>query len=75
MTKSLLVEKQNKVNGLDAESSDPDWSINIKKALATMLQVDLVAGDNFGKGDNAFIRTVEVIIIPIFLLIKMFNLI
>ncbi len=49
-----------KINGLNAESSDPDWSINIKKALATMLQVDMATGENFGKGENAYIRSIEV---------------
>lgn len=47
------------ITGFDADASDAEWSINIKKALATKLQMDVVAGE-IGKGDTAFLRTVEV---------------
>lgn len=49
-----------KVTGFDADASDSEWSINIKKGLATTLQLDVSAGDNLAKGENAFVRTVEV---------------
>jgi len=48
-----------KVTGFDADASDSEWSINIKKGLATTLQLDVSAGDNLGKGDNAFVRTIK----------------
>ncbi|KZR95784.1 Uncharacterized protein APZ42_010249, partial [Daphnia magna] len=41
-----------KITGFDADASDAEWSINIKKALATKLQMDVVAGE-IGKGDTA----------------------
>ena len=47
------------ITGFDADASDAEWSINIKKGLATKLQMDVVAGE-IGKGDTAFLRTVEV---------------
>ena len=47
----------------EADSSDAEWSINLKKGLATTLQVDHSTGDEFGKGDNAFMHTVEVFIL------------
>ena len=49
------------ISGFAADSSDAEWSINIKKGLATTLQVDHSTGENFGKDENAFMRTVEVI--------------
>ena len=49
-----------KVNGFDADPSDPEWSINLKKGLATKLQLDISTGENMGKGDNAFVRDIEV---------------
>ena len=48
------------ISGLSADSSDAEWSINIKKGLASTLQVDHSTGDEFGKDENAFMRTVEV---------------
>ena len=48
------------VSGFAADASDAPWSINIKKGLATTLQVDHSTGDDFGKDTNAFVRTVEV---------------
>lgn len=47
-----------KITGFDADASDAEWSINIKKGLATKLQMDVVAGE-IGKGETAFLRTVE----------------
>jgi hypothetical protein len=47
------------ITGFDADASDAEWSINIKKGLATKLQMDVVAGE-IGKGDTAYLRTVEV---------------
>jgi hypothetical protein len=47
------------ITGFDADASDAEWSINIKKGLATKLQMDVVAGE-IGKGETAFLRTVEV---------------
>ena len=47
------------ITGFDADDSDAEWSINIKKGLATKLQMDVVAGE-IGKGETAFLRTVEV---------------
>lgn len=49
-----------KVSGFDADADDTAWSINIKKGLATSLQVDHSTGDEFGKDENAYMRTVEV---------------
>jgi len=48
-----------KVSGFDADADDTAWSINIKKGLATSLQVDHSTGDEFGKDENAYMRTVE----------------
>ena len=48
------------ISGFDADASDPEWSINIKKGLATNLQVDAASGGEIGKGENTFLRTVEV---------------
>ena len=48
-----------KVSGFDADASDSEWSINIKKGLATTLQLDVSTGD-LAKGENAYMRTVEV---------------
>jgi hypothetical protein len=48
------------ISGFDADASDPEWSINIKKGLATNLQVDAASGSEIGKGENTFLRTVEV---------------
>jgi len=48
-----------KVSGFDADPADPEWSINIKKGLATTLQVDMSSGANFGKSENAYMRTIE----------------
>ena len=53
------IDESKQITGFDADSTDAEWSINIKKGLATKLQVDLSAGENFGKGDNAFLRTIE----------------
>ena len=50
------------VSGFAVDSSDVEWSVNIKKGLATTLQVDHSTGDEFGKDRNAFMRTVEVLI-------------
>ena len=50
------------ISGFAADSKDAEWSVNIKKGLATTLQVDHSTGDEFGKDRNAFMRTVEVLI-------------
>ena len=49
-----------KVSGFDADASDPEWSINVKKGLATALQIDASSGGEIGKGENTFMRVLEV---------------
>ena len=48
------------ITGIHVEFSDDEWSINMKKALASKLHLDVSAGD-LGKGPtSSYMRAVEV---------------
>ena len=53
-----ILYKNGKAAGMDADAADPEWSVNIKKGLATALQAEV--NSNSGKGENAYVKVTEV---------------
>ena len=56
----LFLSFSYQITGIHVEFSDDEWSINMKKALASKLHFDVSAGE-LGKGPtSSYMRTVEV---------------